>query len=122
MKTLSFILLAMVSTLSLGAVKEITLETKKVGGAIHWSPEKVEVTQGETVKFTVKHDVEGGFDFHGFYIPALKISEQVNRHKPLTLEVKIPSDMKLGEHPIGCQFHPKHVPAKLIVKPATTKG
>jgi hypothetical protein len=122
MKKLSLITLIAISTMAFAAAKEITLETKKVGDAVHWSPEKVEVTQGDTVKFTVKHDLEGGFDFHGFYIPALKVSEQVTRHKPLVKEVKIPADMKPADYPIGCQFHPKHVPAKLVVKANAQKG
>ena len=99
--------------------REVTLETKKINEAVHWTPEKVEVTAGETVKFVIKHELEGGFDFHGFFIPALKVTEQVERNKPKTIEVKIPGSLKPGEYPIGCQFHPKHVAATLIVKPAT---
>lgn len=98
--------------------REITLETKKINEAVHWTPEKIEVTQGETVDFIVKHDLEGGFDFHGFFIPVLNVTEQVDRHKPKTVEVTIPSSLKPGEYPIGCQFHPKHVRATLIVKEA----
>lgn len=99
--------------------REVTLETKKIKEAVHWTPEKVEVSSGETVKFVVKHELEGGFDFHGFFIPALNIAEQVERNKPKTIEVKIPGSLKPGEYPIGCQFHPKHVAAVLIVKPAS---
>jgi len=98
--------------------REITLETKKINEAVHWTPEKIEVTPGETVKFIVKHDLEGGFDFHGFFIPVLNVTEQVDRHKPKTVVVSIPSKLKPGEYPIGCQFHPKHVRALLIVKEA----
>ena len=102
--------------------KEIKLQTQKINEAVHWMPEKVEVTAGETVKFNVKHELEGGFDFHGFFIPALNITEQVERNKPKIIEVKIPSTLKPGEYPIGCQFHPKHVRALLIVKePAKAK-
>jgi plastocyanin len=100
--------------------REITLETKKINEAVHWTPEKIEVTQGEKIKFVIKHDLEGGFDFHGFFIPALNVSEQVNRHQPKTIEVTIPKDLKVGEYPIGCQFHPKHVRAILIVKAGST--
>lgn len=96
--------------------REIVLQTQKINDAVHWMPEKIEVSPGEKIKFVAKHDLDGGFDFHGFFIPVLKISEQVNRHEPKTVEVTIPKSLKAGEYPIGCQFHPKHVRATLIVK------
>ncbi len=103
------------------ARKEITLQTQKINEAVHWTPEKVEVAPGEKIKFIVKHDLEGGFDFHGFFIPVLKVSEQVNRHEPKIVEVTIPKSLKEGDYPIGCQFHPKHVQATLVVKKAAPK-
>jgi hypothetical protein len=106
------------SLFAAAGVREITLETKKINEAVHWTPEKIEVTAGEKIKFTVKHDLEGGFDFHGFFIPVLNVTEQVNRHQPKIVEVTIPSSLKPGEYPIGCQFHPKHVRATLVVKEA----
>lgn len=99
-----------------GSARQIEIKTEKVKEAIHWSPAKIEVTQGEKVEFIAKHEVEGGFDFHGLFIPVLKISEQVNRNKPTTASATIPADLKPGDYPIGCQFHPKHVPATLVVK------
>jgi plastocyanin len=106
------------SLFAASAAREITLETKKINEAVHWTPEKIEVVPGEKIKFTVKHDLEGGFDFHGFFIPVLNVSEQVNRHQPKVVEVTIPNSLKPGEYPIGCQFHPKHVKATLVVKEA----
>lgn len=98
------------------APREIRLKTEKKGDVVHWMPEKIEVTQGETVKFLANHDLEGGFDFHGLFIPELKISETVTRHKQTTVEKTIPNDLKPGEYKVGCQFHPKHVPTTLVVK------
>ncbi|MBM4304444.1 MAG: hypothetical protein FJ112_08965 [Deltaproteobacteria bacterium] len=95
--------------------REIVLETKKIDGAVHWTPEKVEVTPGEKIKFVVKHELEGGFDFHGFFIPILNVTEQVNRSEPKIVEVTLPKSLKPGDYPIGCQFHPKHVRATLVV-------
>ena len=122
MKKHLLIILALVFTfkslLLWGAVTEVTLETKKIKDAVHWIPEIIEVTQGDQLKIIAKHELEGGFDFHGLFIPVLKISKQVNRHKLTKVEVTIPADLKPGEYPIGCQFHPKHVAAKLIVKAA----
>lgn len=101
---------------------EITIETKKIGDAVHWQPEKIEVCPGEKLKLTVRHDLEGGFDFHGLFIPALKIQEKVDRKKPVTIEKTVPSDLKPGEYKVGCHFHEKHVPATLVVKkPADCK-
>lgn len=99
-------------------VREITIQTEKVGESIHWKPDTIEVTPGEKIKLTAKHEVEGGFDFHGVFIPELKISETVNRNKPTVIEKTIPKTLKPGDYKVGCQFHPKHVPGKLIVKKA----
>ena len=91
-RTLPLLLLAF--TLSLGGFAarpgEIKMHTQKIGDAVHWMPKTIEVTQGETVTFLVTHDLEGGFDFHGFFIPALKIARQVNRHKPEKLRQPFP--------------------------------
>lgn len=116
MKNLLAIPLVFVSLTLFAAPRQIELKTEKVKEVVHWMPEKIEVTPGEEVEFVVKHDLEGGFDFHGFFVPLLKISEQVNRHKPTTVKAKIPADLKPGDYPIGCQFHPKHAPATLVVK------
>jgi len=40
----------------------------------------------------------------------------VYRHQPLKVEKQIPLTLKAGEYDIECRFHPRHVPAKLIVK------
>ncbi len=113
----------LLSSLSFGATttREIAMETIKKDDGVHWSPETVEVTQGEKVKFVASHKLEGGFDFHGLFIPELKIQEKVERNKPTTIKRTVPMTLKAGEYKIGCQFHEKHVAAKLIVKEATTK-
>ena len=98
--------------------REITIKTESIDGAVHWKPDTVEVTPGEKIKITAKHEIEGGFDFHGLFIPELKISETVNRHKTATIQTTVPKTLKAGEYKVGCQFHPKHVPAKLVVKKA----
>ena len=102
--------------------REIEMKTEKIGEVVHWMPENIEVTQGETVKITAKHDLEGGFDFHGLFIPELKISEKVDRHKPTVVTKKIPAKLKAGSYKVQCQFHPKHAPANLVVKAAEKKS
>ena len=79
------------------------------------------VHPGETVRILAKHDLEGGFESHGLLIPVLKITEKVDRHKPFTMTVKVPADLKLGEYKVGCQFHPGHVAATLVVQAEGTK-
>lgn len=96
-------------------MREVTISVEKRGEVTHWSPDRVEVTPGEKVKFIVKHDLEGGYDFHGFFVPQLKIQKQINRHKTEEITVNIPKSMKAGEYPMGCHFHPKHVAATLVV-------
>ncbi len=100
-------------------VHTIEVQTKKMGDKVHWTPERIEVTQGEKIKFVAKHDLDGGFDSHGLFIPELKLTENVKRHDPLTTKViQILSDMKPGEYKVGCHIHPAHVPAILVVKAA----
>jgi len=115
MKKALFTLICFSSLYSFGVAREIVIQTQKVGESVHWMPEKVEVAPGEEIKFVVKHDLEGGFDFHGFFVPQLKIQKQVNRHNSEEITVKIPKNMKPGDYPIGCHFHPKHVAATLVV-------
>src|SRR5438105_3335259 len=109
-------LTALCSLPSFGDGRTINMKTEIVDGATHWMPEKVEVRPGEKVKFVVTHKLKEGFNLHGFSIPTLKIAKQVDRDKELTIPVEIPADLKPGEYEIGCQFHPKHVGAKLVVK------
>lgn len=94
----------------------IELHTEKVKDVMHWVPETVTVKPGEKVKFVLKHELEGGFEFHGFKVDALKLEKQVNRNKTLEVETMIPKELKRGEYPIACQFHPAHAAAKLIVE------
>ena len=97
-------------------VREIEIHAEKVGDVVHWMPEKIEVVPGETVLFLLNHTLEGGFAFHGIAIDQLQIIEKVERNKTLKIERQIPLTLMPGEYSIGCQFHPKHVPAKLVVK------
>lgn len=107
---------------SLGAVREVTIQTEKKDDGVHWMPEKVEVVTGETVKFLIKHDLPEGFEFHGFFIPQLKIQKEVHRNKAEEVTVQIPADMKPGDYIIGCHLHPTHKPATLVVKAAGKKN
>jgi len=98
--------------------REVSLKVEAVDGKTHWIPEKFDVIQGETLKIKLEHNLPAGFAFHGFEIPVLNIHQQVNRGTPLVLEVKIPSDLAVGEYPVNCQFHAAHVGSSLVVKAA----
>lgn len=104
------------SAFAAGSVHEIKMKSaKEADGKTHWVPETVEVHPGEKVRFELTHEIPDGPAFHGFSIAALKVAKQVNRGEPLRVEVDIPADMKEGEYPITCQFHPAHVGAKMVV-------
>ncbi len=93
----------------------IEFRVEKINEATHWVPEKVTVKPGENITIKAQYNLTGGFDFHGFSIPELKIDKKVDRNKTLTLDVTIPSkDVK--ELSVNCQFHPKHVGAKIKVE------
>ncbi len=110
-----FFLLA--STTVFAKTRVIEMETKLVDGVVHWSPERIEVKRGERIKIVANHKLVGGFDFHGLEIQDLGIIEQVDRNQPKTIEKTIPKKgLEPGEHKIGCQFHPGHIPATLVVK------
>ena len=108
--------LILFSTLAFAGIREITVETASKDGKTIWSPETIEVTQGEKVKFIVKHELTGGKEFHGFFIPELKIQTKVDRNKPVTIAKTIPKALEAKTYKVQCQFHEAHVPATLVVK------
>lgn len=97
-------------------LKEYTLKVASKDGKTIWTPEKIEVQQGEKFILKMEHAMEGGFAFHGVEIGDLKLRFQVNRHQPMQTEVQIPLDMKPDTYEIKCHFHPAHVSSQLIVK------
>jgi plastocyanin len=118
---LGVLILAM-GSYSFGDAREIVLKVAKgTDGKTHWMPEKIEVTQGETVKFIARYDPpKGAYEFHGFSIPVLKIQEEVyltdDKHKPVEVTKTIPMDLKPGEYKVTCHLHAAHLPAILVVK------
>jgi plastocyanin len=100
----------------------VELKAEAIAGKTHWTPERIEAVQGETFKLDMKHDLPEGFAFHGVEIPALGLRQQVNRGEHVSVEVKIPADMKPGEYPIRCHFHAGHVGSTLVVVAAPTSA
>lgn len=102
-------------------VRVLEFHTEKVGEVMHWMPQQVSVSPGEKIKFVLKHELTGGFDFHGFTIRELNIAKQVVRMKTLEFETTVPKNLKVGEYKITCQFHPKHMGASMmLIKDAPT--
>lgn len=93
----------------------IEIHTEKVNGAVHWMPAKITVKAGKDYLLVAKHQLEGGFDFHGLLMKDFDIQAQVNRNKDFTTVISIPADKK-GKFVIGCHFHPAHKSAELIVE------
>jgi plastocyanin len=112
------LLLGMVATATPAAAKarRIAIETTLVDGVVHWSPERIVVKRGERIQIVASHKLTGGFDFHGLYIPELDIAEQIDRNEERKVVRTVPKSLAPGEYKIGCQFHPAHVPATLVVK------
>ena len=98
------------------APRVIEMKVEKIDGKATWIPGKIEVTPGEMVRLKVDYSLDGGFEFHGFSIQALNLVAKVDRNKPFVVDKQIPSEMKEGEYPISCHFHPAHVGATLVVK------
>jgi len=100
----------------------IELYTKKLDdNKTHWMPKEIKVKAGEKIKIVAKHELDGGYDFHGLYVPELKISTEVHRHKPVTIEKDVPLDLD-GKYKIQCHLHSTHEPATLIVEGAKKKA
>lgn len=95
--------------------REIEITVQKVNEETHWMPEKIEAKPGEKVKLIVKHELPGGFDFHGLENKQLKLDAKIDRNQPQTFDVTMPK--KAGEYKLACKFHfPKHKPAIVVVK------
>lgn len=91
-----------------------TLVSVEVNDAKFWLPGLIVVTQGDKVKLTLKNQVPGASNQHGFTIPAYNITEVVTRGTPKT--ITFVAD-KPGVFPFGCQLHPAHVGGQLVVMP-----
>lgn len=113
---LGFFVLLFATSAFAKKAQRIEIETKLVDGIVYWSPEKIEVKRGERIEIVANHKLVGGFDFHGLYIPELDVADQVDRNVEKKVTKTVPKNLAPGEYKLGCQFHPGHVPATLVVK------
>lgn len=96
------------------AEKSFTLAAEQIGHTKFWIPSTITVVQGDKVKLTLKNDIEGNPNQHGFSIPAHNITELVTRGTPKTVEFVAD---KPGVFQYICQVHPPHLGGQLIVLP-----
>jgi nitrosocyanin len=95
-----------------GAVKTFTMVAVMVDEAKFWLPSSITVEQGDHVKLTLKNNIPGADNQHGFSIPAYGITEIVTRGTPKTIEFTAD---KPGVFPYICQLHPAHIGGQLLV-------
>jgi nitrosocyanin len=95
-------------------VVSATLVSVEVNDTKFWLPSSLTVEQGDKVKLTLKNQVPGASNQHGFSIPGYNITEVVTRGTPKT--ITFVAD-KVGVFPFSCQLHPAHVGGQLIVMP-----
>jgi len=94
--------------------KSFTLVSVEVDDTKFWLPSVIAVEQGDKVKLTLKNQVPGASNQHGFTIPAYNITEVVTRGEPKT--ITFVAD-KAGVFQYSCQLHPAHIGGSLIVEP-----
>ena len=94
--------------------KSFTLVSVEVDDTKFWLPSVIAVEQGDKVKLTLKNQVPGASNQHGFTIPAYNIAEVVTRGEPNV--VTFVAD-KAGVFQYSCQLHPAHIGGSLIVEP-----
>jgi plastocyanin len=97
------------------SLNKIEIYTETIDGTTYWVPAEITVKAGQKYLLVAKHEVEGGFAFHGLSLREFGVLTQVNRNQELKTVIEIPAN-KAGTYNIGCQFHPAHKPAKLIVE------
>src|ERR1700720_2047866 len=85
--------------------RSFTLVSVEVDDTKFWLPSVIAVEQGDKVKLTLKNQVPGASNQHGFTIPAYNITEVVTRGVPT--KVSFVAD-KPGPFPYSCQLHPAH--------------
>ena len=94
--------------------RSFTLVSVEVDDTKFWLPSVIAVEQGDKVKLTLKNQVPGASNKHGFTIPAYNITEVVTRGEPKT--ITFVAD-KAGVFQYSCQLHPAHIGGSLIVEP-----
>jgi len=96
------------------AVKKFTLVSVLIGETKFWLPSTIIVDQDDKVQLTLKNQVPGPENQHGFTIPDYSIVTLVTRGTPTVIDFTAD---KPGVFPYFCQLHPAHVGGQLVVHP-----
>ncbi|MGB6554899.1 MAG: cupredoxin domain-containing protein [Candidatus Binataceae bacterium] len=95
-------------------VQKFTVVAVQIGTTKFWLPSTIIVHQGDKVVLTLKNDIAGAEDRHGFSLPAYNITEVIKRGEPKTVSFVASRE---GTFPYLCQLHAAHVGGQLIVEP-----
>ena len=95
-------------------VQKFTIVAVQIGNTKFWLPSTIIVHQGEKVVLTLKNDIPGAEDRHGFSLAAYNITEVIKRGEPKTVSFVA---SRAGTFPYICQLHAAHVGGQLIVEP-----
>ncbi len=95
-------------------VQKFTIVAVQIGNTKFWLPSTIIVHQGEKVVLTLKNDIPGAEDRHGFSLPGYNITEVIKRGEPKTVSFVA---SRAGTFPYICQLHAAHVGGQLIVEP-----
>lgn len=95
-------------------VQKFTIVAVQIGTTKFWLPSTIIVHQGEKVVLTLKNDIPGAEDRHGFSIPGYNITDVIKRGEPKTVSFVA---SRAGTFPYICQLHAAHVGGQLIVEP-----
>ncbi|HYA35036.1 MAG TPA: cupredoxin domain-containing protein [Candidatus Binataceae bacterium] len=93
--------------------KDFTLVAVMLGDSKFWLPSTIVVNEGDKVKLTLRNEIPGEANQHGFSIPEYHIEEVVTRGTPKTVEFVAD---KPGVFNYVCQMHPAHIGGQLIVR------
>ena len=94
--------------------KKFTLVSVLIGETKFWLPSTIIVDEGDKVELTLKNQVPGSENQHGFTIPDYNIVTLVTRGTPSVVDFTAD---KPGVFPYFCQVHAAHIGGQLVVHP-----
>ena len=111
MTILGFIAVVSAASSALAETRSFRLDAVEIDGVKFWLPSTIVVKKGDTVKIEAMSKVPGANSVHGLEIKEFKVQEVINEKGKI---VEFKAD-KAGVFAIGCQLHPAHVGAQLVV-------
>ncbi len=106
-----YLTFVMMSPIARAESRAFRMFTVDASGVKFWLPSAIIVKKGDSVKIEAVSKIPGANSIHGFEIAGFNVKELVNA-KGKTIEFKAD---RAGIFAIGCQLHPAHVGAQLVV-------